>query len=272
MSVALATTYHDAKDRMYDQIAEALPIIVRHFAGIALIASSVAPARSLQLLATAGALIGRDDPDQPGGAAGLGRSRRAAVALALQRNTPYILFFDFDSILHWAQHYPHELAEVVDLLPAHDMTLIGRTRRALDSHPHSQRDTEMLANQAFARLTGYDWDVMRSGRGLSRRAAEAIVTECQENSICTDVVWPLFLLQTGGFAFKSISIEGTEFETGDRYAPEMLAAGGYEQWLQQLDADPRRWMHRLELARRQVAAMIPFAGADTHLVPGSSHG
>jgi hypothetical protein len=257
---------------MYDQIAEVLPIISHAFTGIAVIASSVAPARSLQLLATAGALIGRDDPDQPAGAAGLGQARRAAVALALQCNTPYILFFDFDSILHWAQHYPDELAETVGLLPAHDMTLIGRTRRALDSHPQSQRDTEILANQAFARLTGYDWDVMRSGRGLSRRAAEAIVTECHENSICTDVVWPLFLLQKGEFSFKGISVEGTQFETGDRYTPEMQAAGGYEQWLQQLDADPRRWAHRLELARRHVAAMIPFAGADTHLVPGSSHG
>jgi hypothetical protein len=220
-------------------------------------------------LAAAGALIGRDGPDKPAGAAGLGQSRRAAVALALRAGAPCILYFDFDSILHWAQHYPNELAEIVELLPKHDMTLVGRTRRALDSHPHSQRDTEVLVNQAFARLTGYDWDVMRSGRGLSRRAAEAIVAECPEVSICTDVVWPLFLLQKGSFSFKSLSIEGTEFETGDRYAPEVLAAGGYAPWLQQLDADPRRWAHRLELARWQVAAMIPFAGADTQLEPSS---
>jgi hypothetical protein len=265
MSVALATTYHDAKDRMYDQIAQVLPTITHNFAGIALLASSAAPARSLQLLADSGSLIQRDDPDQPAGAAGLGRSRRAAVALALQHNPPCILYFDFDSILHWAQHYPGELAKIVELLPRHDMTLVGRTRRALDSHPQSQRDTEILANQAFTRLTGYDWDVMRSGRGLSRRAAEAIVMECHEDSICTDVVWPLFLLQKGGFSFESIGIEGTEFETGDRYAPEVIAAGGYEQWLQRLDADPRRWTHRLDLARMQVAAMIPFAGADTQL-------
>ena len=94
--------------------------------------------------------------------------------------------------------------------------------------------------------------------------------ECHEDSICTDVVWPLFLLRKGGFSFGSISIEGTEFETGDRYAPEVTAAGGYEQWLQRLDADPRRWAHRLELARMQIAAMIPFAGADTYLLPGSA--
>jgi hypothetical protein len=272
MSVALATTYHDAKDRMYDQIAEVLPIITHNFAGIAVIASSAAPAGSLQLLSTAGALIQRDEPDQLSGIAGLGQSRRAAVALALQHDAPCILYFDFDSMLHWAQHYPKELAETIELLPKYDMTIVGRTRRALASHPQSQRDTEILVNQAFARLTGYDWDVMRSGRGLSRRAAEAIIAECTESSICTDVVWPLFLLQKGSFSFKGMRTEGTEFETGDRYAPEVIAAGGYEQWLQRLDADPRRWMHRLELACRQVAAMIPFAGADTHLVPGSSHG
>jgi hypothetical protein len=48
---------------MHYQIAEVLPTIEYHFAGIAVIASSAAPARSLQLLANADALIQRDDLD-----------------------------------------------------------------------------------------------------------------------------------------------------------------------------------------------------------------
>ncbi len=120
-----------------------------------------------------------------------------------------------------------------------------------------------MVNHAFAHLTGYTWDVMRSGRGLSRRAAEAIAAECAEDGICVDVVWPLFLLRKGGFSIHSIAVEGTGFETADRYTPEVAAAGAYEPWLQQLDADPRRWADRLNLAWMHLEAMMPYAGRNT---------
>jgi len=265
MTITLATTYHDANDRLHDQIAQALPTLTRLFDGIAVQASAAAPPRSLALLAHAGVRMGQDDPQQPGGAAQLGRSRRAALNLALQQQAAFLLYFDFDSLLHWVQHYPDELAAVLARIPDHDMTIIGRSQRALDSHPHSQRATELFVNHAFAHLTGYSWDVMRSGRGLSRRAVQAIVAECTEDSISVDVVWPLFLLQKGNFSITDIRIEGTEFETPDRYGPEIVAAGGYAQWLRQIDADPRRWAHRLNLARMQVESMIAYAGPDTHL-------
>ena len=265
MTIALATTYHDAKDRMYDQIVQALPALTRLFDGIAMQASPAAPPRSLAALTDAGARIGRDDPGLPGGAAQLGRIRRSALALALQQQTTSLLYFDFDSMLHWVQRYPDELAAVLARIPEHDMTIIGRSQRALESIPHSQRETEVFVNQAFAHLSGFTWDVMRSGRGLSRRAAEAIVAECPEDGISADVVWPLFLIQKGNFSIDGIAVEGTEFETPDRYGPEIAAAGGYTPWLRQIDADPRRWAHRLELAQMHVVAMVPYAGPDTRL-------
>ncbi len=265
MAVTLATTYHDANDRMYAQIARVLPTLTHLFAGIAVQASSRAPERSLSLLAHAGATIQRDDPDQSGGAARLGTARRRALTLALHQNTPLLLFFDFDSLLHWADHYPDELAAVLAQLSQHDMTILGRTERAFLSHPQSQRATEALVNQLFAHLTGAAWDVMRSGRGLSRRAAETIVRESHDDGISTDVTWPLLLLRHGGFSISSIAVEGTEFETQDRYQPEVITAGGQERWLEQLDRDPRRWAHRFTLARMHAEAMIPFAGPTTHV-------
>src|SRR5258706_8265406 len=143
VTITLATTYHDAHDRMHDQIVHALPTLTRLFDRIAVQASAAAPPRSLALLTQAGASIGQDDPQQLGGAAQLGRIRRAVLALALQQQPTFLLYFDFDSMLHWVQHYPDELAAVVARLPDHDMTIIGRSQRALDSHPHSQRETEV---------------------------------------------------------------------------------------------------------------------------------
>lgn len=79
-----------------------------------------------------------------------------ALASAVKLGTSHLLYFGFDSLLHWAHHYPAELRSTVRRIPEHDLTIIGRTRRALDSHPRSQRDTEILANEAFARLTGHN--------------------------------------------------------------------------------------------------------------------
>ena len=55
-----------------------------------------------------------------------------------------------------------------------------------------------------------------------------------------DVAWPLFLLSRGGFSAQYLETEGAEFETGDRYGPEIAAAGGQDLWLRAVDADPRR--------------------------------
>ena len=102
------------------------------------------------------------------------------------------------------------------------------------------------------------WDVTAASRGLSRHAAEAIVTGCRDDQISTDVTWPLCLQRRGDFSFGYLETEGLEFETPDRYPAEVAQAGGAAQWSEQLDDDPQHWAHRLELARIEVEAMIPF--------------
>ena len=42
----------------------------------------------------------------------LGWFRRAAVQLALQGPCPFILYCDFDRILHWMEFHPQELVDV----------------------------------------------------------------------------------------------------------------------------------------------------------------
>jgi hypothetical protein len=265
MLVALATAYHDANDRMFDQIARLLPVISSIFPHIAVQASSMAPQRSLQLLQQAGAAIEQASAAEPTGAAQLGNVRRLALNLALRSHASVVMYFDFDSLLHWIETYPDELRSVVTNLGAFDMTIIGRTPRAFDTHPESQRVTEAWVNRAFARLTGHAWDVMRSGRGISRRAAETIVAECDDARISTDVSWPLHLLKHGTFTIEGIQVEGTEFETADRYRPEIDHAGDRFAWMEKLDADPRRWAHRCNLARMHMEAMIPYAEPSTRL-------
>jgi hypothetical protein len=256
-NVVLAATHHDPEGRLYQQTARALPALVAIFDGLAIYATSTTQARSLTLLTEHGALMRREPPGQPSGLLTLGRGRRAALALGLELGAPTILFCDFDRVLHWAERYPAELADVAAHTAGHDLTVLGRTPRAFESHPRIQRDTEGIVNQVYATISGCDWDVTAAARRLTRRGAEAILHGCLDETIGTDVSWPLFAARAG-LSLGYVATEGLEFETADRHADEITTAGGLERWMAQLDADPRRWAERLEIARIEVEAALPY--------------
>jgi len=259
MTVALAVTYHDPEGRMHQQIKRVLPVLTDLFGGLALRASHSAHPPSLALFAEAGAAIARGTPERAVERFKLGQARREAVALALQFDCPFILYCDGDRVLHWAERYPKELEQVVTGMADYDFTVLGRTPRAFDSHPRIQRDTEAIVNRAFATVSGHAWDVTAATRGLARRAAMAILAGCPDEEVSTDVSWPLFLERAGSFSLGYIATEGMEFETPDRYGEEIAQAGGLAPWLARLDADPRNWAHRLDMARVEVEAMTPYA-------------
>jgi len=258
MDVALAVTYHDPQGHLGQQIVRTLPTLTNIFGGLTVRASHIANKRSLALFVSAGALVQVQSLEQAAEGPKLGMARRAAVALALQLNCPFVFYCDCDRILHWADWYPEELARVAACVADYDFTMLGRTNRAFDSHPHIQRDTEAIVNHVFQVVSGHAWDVVAGARGLSRRAAEAILAGCSDEQVSTDVSWPLFLKRAGGFSLGYIPAEGLEFETADRYGDDVARVGGQAQWLAQLDADPRQWAHRLDLARLEIEGMVPY--------------
>jgi hypothetical protein len=169
------------------------------------------------------------------------------------------LLCDFDRALHWAEWFPDELAAVaVDA--GFDFTVLGRTQRAFATHPAHQRETEALINRVFETVCGAAWDVTAGARSLSRPAAEALVAESTDDAISNDVTWPLLLRARGRFSVGFTAVDGLEFETADRHADEVAAAGGLARWIESLDRDALRWAQRLELARVEVEALVPFAG------------
>lgn len=254
-TVVLACPHHDADGRLYDQTRRVLPRLRQLFGGLAIHATHTTRERSLELLREAGALTRQVDV---AGHLQLGLPRRGAIDLALMLDADWILCCDFDRALHWAECYPDELAAMIGRLPEHDLTVLGRTERAFFSHPRIQTDTEAIVNQVFAAVSGWSWDITAAARGLSRRAASAILTGCPDTTIGTDASWPLFLRRTGGMTIGYIVTEGLEYETPDRHQDEIAAAGGLDVWRAQLDADPRNWAQRLDMARLEVEAVVTY--------------
>jgi hypothetical protein len=255
MPVALALIHYDPHGLLFDQTARVLPQLQQVFDDIAVYANIATAPQSIEYLTQRGVRVKAEAVEE--GFSVIGKFRRAAVELALQGSCPFILYCDFDRILHWMEFYPDELRIVTQQITHVDFTVLGRTARAFATHPRIQRDTEAIINHVFERVADRAWDTGAGARGLSRRAAEAIVSGCLDDAISNDVTWPLCLQQRDGFTLGYLETEGLEFETPDRFAAEVARAGGVRQWSEQLDDDVQHWAMRLELARIEVAAMIP---------------
>jgi hypothetical protein len=260
IDVALALIQYDPNGALFDQTARVLPRLQQVFSDIAVFANAATAPYSIEYLRQHGVRVTAEAA--PVGLNHVGWFRRAAVQLALQGPCAFVLYCDFDRILHWMEFHPQELIDVAQQLAHYDFTVLGRTARAFATHPRIQRDTEAIINHVFERVSGWAWDTGAGARGLSRRAAEAIVTGCLDDQISNDVTWPLCLLQRGGFTLGHLETEGLEFETPDRFPAEVARAGGVARWSEQLDDDPQHWANRLELARIEVEAMLPYARSE----------
>lgn len=240
------------------QLERVLPVLNQVFAGVAIQTTSTTGQDTLERLAQAGAVIRRNTPQEDSGPPRIGLSRRQVVSLALESGAGWVLYCDFDRALHWAEFYPGELAAVTAAIQEYDFCVLGRTRRAFDSHPRFQVDTETIINHVFSLACGLAWDVTAGARGLSRRAGAALAAVSQDEGLSTDISWPLELRRLGNFSLGYLETEGLEYETADRYAQDVAQMGGVDAWRDDLDADPVRWVHRVRLALEEVEAVLPF--------------
>ncbi len=174
------------------------------FSTIAIQATSATQERAITLLTSAGAQVRYEANNAATGLNGLGARAAIRSSLRFRQGAPTLLFCDFDRVLHWAECYPRELEQSVTRIAEHDFTVLQRTARALATHPRIRRDTEEIVNYVYATVSGRAWDGTAAARGLSRRAAAAILAGCPDESIGTNVSWPL-CVERDGHDRKAIS-------------------------------------------------------------------
>ncbi len=228
-------------------------MLLATYASVVLLASATTSERSRRELGAAGVQV--ELHQEPATLETMGSVRRSALALALRSEAQHLHLCDWDRAIHWADRYPGELREVVAAIPRSDCLILGRTARAFATHPRVQRDTESMINHCFGLVSGHAFDVTAASRGLSRRAAELLVAECDEPTIGNDCVWPLFCLRHAELVVDYVTTEGLEWETPDRYTEEIAAMGGLHRWLDAFDADVAHWADRLRLAEIEVDAL-----------------
>jgi hypothetical protein len=261
-SVTLAVTVHEPHGRLADLTIAQLPALAARYAALTAFCSRETHPTVVSLLERQGALVRVNDHPSDG-VRGIGPVRRETIRTGLEAGTPYLQMCDFDRALHWVAHWPEEMEAVIVDIPHYDLLVLGRTERAWATHPPYQAETEPLFNKVFFLVTGRTWDVGAGSRGLSRRAAEALLGISQEMTVGIDAEWPLLLMNRAGFRVGHRCCEGLEFETADRFGPEIEAAGSYQAWQAQMSAEPQRWVFRLQVALFIAEAAVRYGRNQT---------
>lgn len=261
--VGLVVTVHEPDERLVGLASVQLPVLAACYASTTALCSGSTHPTMLNLLRDHGMKVHVDDKPSAG-IDQIGEVRRRTLRAGLQTGTAHLHMCDFDRALHWVANYPQELEAVIADIPNYDLLVLGRTSRAWATHPPFQSETEPLFNKVFALVTGFSWDVGAGSRGFSRRAAERLLEISREPTVGVDAEWPLLLLSEDGFRVAHRTCEGLEFETADRFGPEIEAAGSYEAWQAQVSADPARWAFRLKVALLITEAIVRYGTSWTH--------
>lgn len=260
-AVTLLACTNDREGRIGALLPEQLPAVLRHFAHVAVICRPDTAGETRERLTGAGAELILDPglPINP---------RPTMLRLAAARpEWRHVHLGDLDSALHWANRYPDELDTANETVRDHDFTLFGRTARALATLPPAQRTTEAVINALFAAVAGGldDWwigpkdgdvaDICTGAWGFSRRGLEALAGRATATDIGFHAEWPLLARDTEGLRRAYLPTDGMEYETADRYGPEIAAAGGLDAWLAASERDVGRWRFRLAYVQ-QVADFL----------------
>jgi hypothetical protein len=259
-TVTLVVTVHQPDKRLAGLTATQLPALVPRYGSMVAFCSGSTHPAILNLLRDHDVAV-QVDATPAAGIGHIGDVRRKTLRAGLEAGTSQLHICDFDRALHWVAHYPQELETVIATIPNFDLLVLGRTARAWATHPPYQAQTEPLFNRVFALVTGLPWDVGAGSRGFSRQAAKMLLELSREKTIGIDAEWPLLLLGRDGFRVGFRACEGLEFETADRFGPEIEAAGGYEAWVEQQSADPAHWAFRLKVALLIAEAAVRYGNS-----------
>ena len=167
-----------------------------------------------------------------------------------------IFFIDFDRLIHWIHSFPNEITEILQKEINVDYLLIGRTPRAFDTHPSTQKDTENIVNEIGSKILGFSdiKDLISVCSIFTKELAEKILKA--DNTTATGFygTWPILLWQLAPRK-QYVEMEGLEWETPDRFTRE-IKKRGYNSWLKQYQSTDEwekrvRYLHEflLELSK-----------------------
>ena len=250
-SISLATTLHDSTGWTLQPLTETTKLLDECYDSRLIVVTDRTRPDVLEALRETGWII--VEPRSRVGVEHITDSRRRVLKASLEHGSDFTHLVDMDRVLHWALSYPEEMGRVAASIPCHDFLVLGRTRRAMNTHPRNQTETEAIANKVFSLILGRDMDITAASRGISRKAAETILRYSRGSFFDSDSEWPT-ILHCLGYEIGYAEVEGLEWETHLKRREMTLPDGRTLDSKEYYEANPESWVYRLMIAHRIAKA------------------
>lgn len=164
---------------------------------------------------------------------GAAEARREAVKFGLSGNSEYFHYCDFDRFLTWGKGYLDELKDITTIIKNHDFLILGRTVRALNTHPKSWIETEKISNAICSMELNQEVDITAGSCSFSRESAKYINKYSKDKM--TDSEWPMIIHRIANLGVGYYAVEGLEYQE---------ETNGVDREVR----DSEEWLVRLKLA------------------------
>lgn len=182
--------------------------------------------------------------------------RYLALKTALETDAELIHYADMDRLLRWVETRPEEWERALSFAQGKDCVVFTRTEAAYQTHPQAMLQTEKISNLVASHFLGRHLDVSAGSKAFSRPAASFLVQLTQpRRSMGTDAEW-LVLLKRAGFSIDELPVDGLDYESADRFQEQAADEGAQRSHAEEVDADPRQWARRVEIALEIVESAL----------------
>ncbi len=251
-SIILTSTYHDPELKLKDQLISAIPLLKTLFKYVIIILTPSMDRNSISFLKEKGFIVKRCSID----------SRVETYKLAYKKALEHvenkkierIMYIDFDRLVHWINYHPDELQELLSDIKV-DYLHIGRTSRAFDSHPNTQKETEIIVNEFGSLILEFDatLDIISVCHIMTIELATKILSVRNNTDYGFYSTWPILFWKWAA-SKKYIEVEGLEWETPDRFKEE-IEKFSYEKWLIRFQ-NSSEWRNRVNLLHQCLTELL----------------
>lgn len=162
---------------------------------------------------------------------GVAHARREALNFGLSGKSAFYHYCDFDRLLTWGNNHLDELKKVVLEIQNHNYIILGRTERAMNTHPVEWVETERLTNKICSLELDQEVDITAGSCAFSRKSGEYIHLHSKEKM--TDAEWAMIAYRIAKFDIGYTAVEGLEYHEKTNGITRSISDS--EKWLGRLD-------------------------------------
>ena len=240
----LCSTYHDSDFRLKELIALALPKIKNLFVESIVCLTPFTSQEVIDFLSNHDVIAILEPSVRHID------TYRTALKTSLEHindsKTQKVFFIDFDRLIHWVNNYPEELTNILKNHLDVEYLHIGRTSRAFNTHPTTQKKTEIIVNERGSKILGFNdtKDLISVCYIFSKELGQRLLEVNHSTASGFYSTWPIYLWSYAP-SKRYVEVEGHEWETPDRFKDEIDEIG-IEKWMMQFQS-AEEWNKRVKI-------------------------